>query len=81
LRKCVELVREYNVVMWTAAQMNRTAMGAVIRTSEHMEGSLRKKNAAELVLTVNQTQQEYDDGFIRLYADKVRNPRKEPITK
>jgi RecA/RadA recombinase len=66
--------QDYNVVMWTAAQMNRTAMNAVIRTSEHMEGSLRKKNAAELVLTVNQTQEEREAGFMRLFADKVRNP-------
>jgi RecA/RadA recombinase len=66
--------QEYNVVMWTAAQMNRSAYGALIRTAEHMEGSLRKKNTAELIFTVNQSKQEYDAGFIRLYADKVRNP-------
>lgn len=68
------IAQDYNVVMWTAAQMNRTAYSAIIRTSEHMEGSLRKKNAAELVLTVNQTPEEYAAGFVRLYADKVRNP-------
>lgn len=66
--------QDYNVVMWTAAQMNRTAYAAAIRTAEHMEGSHRKKNAAELVLTVNQTPEEYNAGFVRLYADKVRNP-------
>jgi replicative DNA helicase len=71
--------QEYNVVMWTAAQMNRTAYSAVIRTSEHMEGALRKKNAAELILTVNQTPEEYNAGFIRLYADKVRNPPEGPF--
>lgn len=68
--------REFNVVMWTAAQMNRTAMGAIVRTSEHMEGSVRKKNAAELVLAVNQSPEEREGGFMRLYADKVRNPPK-----
>ena len=73
--------QDYNVVMWTAAQMNRTAYAASIRTSEHMEGSLRKKNAAELILTVNQTPEEYNAGFIRLYADKVRNPPEGPYDK
>ncbi|AHJ87243.1 DNA helicase I [Bacillus phage BCP8-2] len=68
------IAQDYNVVMWTAAQMNRTAYSALVRTAEHMEGSHRKKNAAELVLTVNQTPEEYQAGFIRLYADKVRNP-------
>lgn len=66
--------QDYNVVMWTASQMNRTAYSAIIRTSEHMEGAHRKKNAAELVLAVNQTPEEFQEGFIRLYADKVRNP-------
>lgn len=73
------IAQDYNVVMWTAAQMNRTAYAAAIRTSEHMEGSLRKKNAAELILTVNQTTEEYNAGFIRLYADKVRNPPEGPF--
>ena len=72
------IAQEYNVVMWTAAQMNRTAYSAQIRTSEHMEGSHRKKNAAELVLTVNTTPEEYNAGFTRLYADKVRNPPEGP---
>lgn len=71
--------QDYNVVMWTAAQMNRTAYSAQIRTSEHMEGSLRKKNAAELIFTVNQTPEEYNAGFVRLYADKVRNPPEGPF--
>jgi replicative DNA helicase len=66
--------QDYNVLMWTAAQMNRTAYSAAIRTSEHMEGSIRKKNTAELVLTVNQTPEEFNAGFVRTYADKVRNP-------
>ncbi|QEG04180.1 DNA helicase [Bacillus phage BC-T25] len=66
--------QEYNVVMWTAAQMNRSAYSATIRTSESMEGSLRKKNAAELILTVQQSDEEFRAGFVRLYADKLRNP-------
>lgn len=66
--------QDYNVVMWTASQMNRTAYSAVIRTSEHMEGAHRKKNAAELVLAINQIPEEFQEGYIRLYADKVRNP-------
>jgi replicative DNA helicase len=71
--------QDYNVVMWTAAQMNRTAYSAAIRTSEQMEGSLRKKNAAELILAVNQTPEEFNAGFVRVYADKVRNPPEGPF--
>ncbi|AZF89214.1 DNA helicase [Bacillus phage vB_BthM-Goe5] len=68
------IAQDYNVLMWTASQLNRSAYNAVTRTSEHMEGSIRKKNATELVLVVNQTPEEYEAGFVRLYADKVRNP-------
>lgn len=75
------IAQDYNVVMWTASQINRTAYSAQIRTAEHMEGSHRKKNAAELVLTVNSTEEEYKAGFVRLYADKVRNPPEGPYDK
>lgn len=73
--------QDYNVVMWTAAQMNRTAYSAQTRTSEHMEGSHRKKNAAELVLTVNQTEEEFNAGFTRLYVDKLRNTPDGPFNR
>ncbi|AGY47367.1 DNA helicase [Bacillus phage Grass] len=66
--------QDYRVLMWTAAQMNRSNYNAAIKTSEHMEGSHRKKNAAELVVTVNQTEEEFNAGFTRLYIDKLRNP-------
>jgi len=68
------VAQDFNVVTWAASQLNRSAYNAIIRTSEHMEGSVRKKNACELVLVVNQIPEEYKAGFLRLYADKVRNP-------
>ncbi|OTZ58480.1 DnaB family ATPase [Bacillus thuringiensis] len=68
------VAQDFNVVTWAASQLNRSAYNAIIRTSEHMEGSVRKKNACELVLIVNQYPEEYKAGFLRMYADKVRNP-------
>jgi len=72
------IAQDFSVAMWTASQMNRTAYNALIRTAEHMEGAHRKKNAAELVLAVNQLPEEYSAGYMRLYADKVRNPPEGP---
>lgn len=66
--------QDFNVITWTASQMGRSARSALIRTGEHIEGAHRKINAVELVLAVNQLPEEYKAGFIRLYADKVRNP-------
>ncbi|WNO29843.1 helicase DnaB-like [Bacillus phage SDFMU_Pbc] len=68
------IAQDFNVVMWTASQMNRSAYSALIKTAEHIEGGLRKKNAVELLLVVNQHQEEFNAGFLRLYADKLRNP-------
>lgn len=70
--------QEYNTVMWTASQLNRGAYSADTLTFQHAEGSHRKKNAAELVLVVNQTRQEYEQGFTRLYVDKLRNTPEGP---
>lgn len=67
------IAQDYDVAMWTASQLNRTAYSADIKTSEHIEGSIRKRNAAEIVLVGNQTEQEYLEGYTRLLADKVRN--------
>ncbi|AHJ87526.1 putative helicase [Bacillus phage Bp8p-C] len=68
------IAQDFNVVMWTASQMNRSAYSALVKTAEHIEGGLRKKNAVELLLVVNQYQEEFNAGFLRLYADKLRNP-------
>lgn len=68
------IAQDFNVVMWTASQMNRSAYSALVKTAEHIEGGLRKKNAVEILLVVNQHQEEFNAGFLRLYADKLRNP-------
>lgn len=70
------IAQEYNVVMWAASQLNRSARSAAIKTGEHIEGSVRKINAVELVLVGNQSEDEYNAGYTRLYVEKIRN-RKE----
>ncbi|MCP6122388.1 hypothetical protein NL373_27795, partial [Klebsiella pneumoniae] len=55
------------------AQTNRTAYGSEIITSEHVEGSRKIVNAVEVAFAVNQKDEEFKNGFLRLYLDKVRN--------
>lgn len=65
--------QQFNAISWTASQMNRTAYSAEVRGIEHIEGGARKRNASELVMAVNQTPEEYDEGYMRLFIDKCRN--------
>lgn len=67
------LAQEYQFVMWTLSQVNRTGFGAQVKTAEAIEGSKQKINACELVFTLNQTPEEFAEGYIRIYLDKVRN--------
>lgn len=67
------LSQQYNFVCWTLAQTNRNAYGSDVITSEHVEGSRKVINAVEVALVLNQKDIEFQNGFIRLYLDKVRN--------
>nr|DAN11128.1 MAG TPA: DnaB-like replicative helicase [Herelleviridae sp.] len=67
------LSQQYGFVCWTLAQTNRTAYGSDVITSEHVEGSRKIVNAVEVSLAVNQKDEEFKNGYLRLYLDKVRN--------
>ena len=67
------LSQQYGFVCWTLAQTNRGAYGSDVITSEHVEGSRKIVNAVEVSLAVNQKDEEFKSGFLRLYLDKVRN--------
>ncbi|WRW34610.1 DnaB-like helicase [Staphylococcus phage CF5] len=67
------LSQQYDFVCWTLAQTNRSAYGSDVITSEHVEGSRKIVNAVEVSLAVNQKDEEFKNGFLRLYLDKVRN--------
>jgi replicative DNA helicase len=75
------ICQEYNVVGWTAGQLNRGAYSATIKTAEYMEGSIRKKNALEFVGVVQQSEEEFKAGFTRIYIDKLRNTPEGPYEK
>lgn len=67
------LSQQYGFVCWTLAQTNRGAYSSDVITSEHVEGSRKILNAVEVALVVNQKDEEFKTGFLRLYLDKVRN--------
>lgn len=67
------LAGKYKMLVWVAAQTNRTAAAQDIVNAYSLEGSKQKLNAVELAMTLNQTDEEYKSGFIRFYLDKIRN--------
>ena len=64
----------YGSIMWTASQTNRQANIMDKITAYAIQGSAEKINACELIFTINQTKTEFEEGFVRFYIDKVRNP-------
>lgn len=67
------MAQEHEFMCWTISQVNRTGSPAELLTKSHIEGSKRKLNSVELHITINQTDMEFQKGFVRLYLDKVRN--------
>lgn len=67
------IAQEYDFVCWTLSQLNRASYGQDIKNAGAIEGSKRKMNAVELIFTLNQTSEEFSNGYLRAYVDKLRN--------
>ena len=65
--------QEYNFVGWVFSQLNRSGTSNELRTAQMIEGSKQKLNPVEIAMTINQTPQEQEANFTRLYVDKLRN--------
>lgn len=65
--------QEYDFVLWTLSQLNRGGYAQDVKRADSIEGSKRKMNAVEFVGTLNQKPEEFREGFLRVYLDKVRN--------
>lgn len=65
--------QHFSLITWVATQLNRSTNGAELYTESHLEGSFRKQNALECLVIINQTQEEYENGFTRIYISKARN--------
>ncbi len=71
--KLRKIAQKYAYQCWTASQLNRTGYDNQTLTVYNIEGSKQKVNACELVITLNQSEEEFKGGFIRFYVDKLRN--------
>jgi len=69
------LSSEYNLLVWTATQTNREGKKVDIITDSELADSYGKMRVCDLVFSVNQTENEFDQGKARLYLMKSRNGR------
>lgn len=66
---------EHNCLVWTASQTNRQARKVAIITDAELGDSYGKIRPADWVISLNQTQEEYDKGQMRVYVLKARDSK------
>ena len=66
---------EHNCLIWTASQTNRQARRVPIITDAELGDSYGKIRPADWVISLNQTQEEYDEGAMRVYVMKARDSK------
>ena len=71
---------EYGCLVWTATQTNREGKKVSIITDAELADSYGKIRVCDLVFSINQTEQEFDEGQARLYLMKSRNGRARFVT-
>ena len=69
------LATEHKLLVWTATQTNREGKKVSIITDAELADSYGKIRVCDLVFSINQNEQEFDNGQARLYLMKSRNGR------
>ena len=69
------LAIEHNCLLWTATQTNREGKKVTLITDTELADSYGKTRVCDLVFSVNQTEEEFDQGQARSYIIKSRNGR------
>lgn len=64
---------DYNIAMLTASQTNRGGGSSETAKMEHLADNIEKARIADLVITINKTDEEADKGEARLYLAGSRN--------
>jgi replicative DNA helicase len=73
------LAVEFKCLLWTASQTNRQATKVNIITDAELGDSYGKIRPADWVISLNQTQEEYDKGQMRVYVIKARDSKQNYI--
>ena len=66
---------ENNAMMWTATQTNRNGKKVAIIDDTELGDSYGKIRACDWAISLNQTQEEYDTGKMRVFVIKARDSK------
>ncbi len=66
---------EYNILVWTATQTNRQGRMVKIITDAELGDSYGKIRTCDFAMSLNQSEEEFDQGKMRAYVIKSRNGR------
>ena len=69
------LAMETQVLLWTATQTNRQGRSVKIITDAELGDSYGKIRTCDFAVSLNQSEQEFDEGRMRAYVVKSRNGR------
>lgn len=69
------LATEYKCLVWTASQTNRQGRKVNLITDAELGDSYGKIRPADWAISLNQTQEEYDKGQMRVYVMKARDSK------
>lgn len=69
------LAMEQNALVWTATQCNRSAKHRDLITDAELGDSYGKIRPADFAISLNQSQEEYDKGQMRIYVMKARDSK------
>ncbi len=70
------LAQAYNCVVYTATQTNREGKKVNVITDTELADSYGKTRPCDLIISLNQTTEEYDRGTMRAYVVKARDGKK-----
>ena len=74
-RQLRRLSNRFEIPIWTASQAVRSAFNKQWLGMGDIADSFKKARLADLIVTINQTEQEEEEGLIRLYVAKSRRNR------
>jgi hypothetical protein len=66
---------ETNLLIWTATQTNRLGRAVRVITDAELGDSYGKIRTCDFALSLNQTDEEFEEGLMRAYVIKSRNGR------
>ena len=66
---------EAKVLVWTATQTNRLGRAVKIITDSELGDSYGKIRTCDFAVSLNQSEEEFDNGTMRAYVVKSRNGR------